>query len=309
MKALKAAIVAILLLNVGISLFNWFATEETPSAAQYIQPEIPAAEGLELVALTSLVKEIRSGQELERRLNEKDGINNMDLNGDDKVDYISVSEFGDVQRKIGYSMVIEPEKNEKQEIAIATVELNQDKAEIQVVGNEQVYGDNAIYNDWTTVERPKEVQHSGSASYAFPLLASYFLLRPLWMSPFYYGYYPSYYSPYPTTSPNRYSNRVSSKRSSSVKKGANNFQRTSKTSITSPNKGKTANKGITRSLKKPTSTQKQFQATQRRSVRSGGFGKSGSKSSSSQSIFGSKKSSSSFRSSVSRSRSFSFSGK
>ena len=312
MKALKIAIIAILLFNGGLSLYNWLAKGD-PKSVQHEQPKVDASEeeaskGLDLLALTALVKEIRSGQELERRLNEKESINNLDLNGDEKVDYISVTEFGDVQKKIGFSLVVEPEKNEKQEIATATVELNQDKAEIQVVGNEQIYGEGAIYNDWTPVERQKEVQRSGTG-YGFPLLASYFLLRPLWVSPWYFGYYPSYFSPYPMVSRGMYENRITTQKSSTIKKGPNHFQRKSNTSITNPNKGKTATRGITRSLKKPTSTQKKFQATQKRTLQSGGFGRSESTSARPKSRFGSRQNTGSFRSSASRSRSFSFSGK
>ena len=309
MNALKTAIIAILLFNAGISLYGWLAGGEFPSEPElrYERVDTDASEGLDLTALTSLVKEVRSGQELERRLNEKESINNLDLNGDRKVDYLSVSEFGDVQKKIGYSLLVEPAKNESQEIAAVTVERNGDRAEIQVVGNEQIYGDGAVYNDWAPVERQKETQHSG-AGYGFPLLASYFLFRPLWISPWSFGYYPPYFSPYPMASRGMYANRVQAKKSPTVRKGANSFQKGSGTSIANPNRGKTASRGITRSLKKPTSTQRRFQTTQRRTLKSGGFGRSGSGSAKSAGLFGSGRTGS-FRSSSSRSRSFSYGGK
>ena len=104
MNALKIAIVAILVFNLGTSVVRWLSEDSTPES--YI--ETPVAEGLELKALTALTKEIRSGQELERRLNEKEGINNLDLNSDDIVDYVTVTEFGAVNNKIGYSLVVEP---------------------------------------------------------------------------------------------------------------------------------------------------------------------------------------------------------
>ena len=285
MKALKIAIIAILLLNAGLAVFNWM-TEEPPTPVQSVQAEIAAADGLDLPALTALVKEIRSGQELERRLNERDSINNLDLNGDKKVDYISVSEFGDVQKKIGFSLLVEPEKDQQQEVAVVTVERNQDKAEIQVVGNEQIYGDGAIYNDWAPVEREKEIRHSGTG-YGFSLLAGYFLFRPLWISPWHFGYYPSYFSPYPMASRSMYAGRVDTVRSSTTQKGANRFQKSSKTSVRNPNKGKVASRGVTRSLKKPTSTQRKFQTAQKNTLRSGGFGRTGGSSSGSKSLVGS----------------------
>ncbi len=319
MKAIKIALVMILVLNVLYSLQNWLFSDKPTSEISEIsqQEQIPASEGLDLNKLTALVKEIRSGQELERRLNEKDSLNNLDLNGDEKVDYLSVREFGEVKSKIGYSLTVEPVKSEVQEVATVTVEKNMDKAEIQVVGNEQIYGSDAIYNDWTKIEREKTVSKS-TGSYAVPMMASYFLFRPLWMSPWHYGLYPPYYRSYPSVHRSTYVNRTSRYNSSSVKRGGSSFQKTSNKRISNPNKGRTAKKGITRSLQKPTSSQKQFQVTRNKNLKSGGFGrnrtgqsssfgssrKSGSsfgRSSKSSSTFGG----SSFRSRSSSSRSFS----
>ncbi len=310
----------ILLLNGSFSLYNWLTEKETAPVYQaQLQQEsiqLPAAEGMDLQALTSLTKEIRSGQELERRLNEKEGINNLDLNGDKKVDYLFVSEFGDVKNKIGYSLTVQPQKEETQEVASITVEKNGDRAEIQVVGNEQIYGDQAIFNDWSKIEREKLPEQS-SAGEKSPMYHSYFYPRPLWFSPFYFGFYPGYYSFFPIMGRSTYMTRVNrSYNTSSVGRGANSYQRSSGKQITNPNRGKTANRGITRSLQKPTNTQKKFQATRSRNLRSGGFGsqKTASSSQRSRSSFGSSSAnrrstgfgSGSVRSSSSRSRSFSF---
>ncbi|MCP4756170.1 MAG: hypothetical protein GY866_35355 [Proteobacteria bacterium] len=337
MKAIKIAIVMILVLNGAFSLYGWLSKEEPQPREQYSQalpePEIAAAEGLELSSLTALSKEIRSGQELERRLNEKDGINNLDLNNDKKTDYINVREFGDVKDKIGYSLTVEPVKSEVQEIATVTVERNVDRAEIQVVGNEQIYGDQAIFNDWTPIEREQQpAQQTGK--HAAPMYSSYFYPRPLWISPWYFGFYPPYFSFFPVVHRSVYISRTGGYNASSVRRGGNAYQKTSNKQIRNPNQGKTAGRGITRSLKKPTSTQKKFQATQKKNLRSGGFGRtgtgrskmtgkssstSGSRYSRSSNRLGSSRSSSfssqrssrsfgssSFRSSGSRSRSFSF---
>jgi len=318
----------ILILNGSVSLYNWLtAKEATPvyqSQLQQDSSQIPAAEGMDLQALTVLTKEIRSGQELERRLNEKDSINNLDLNGDKKVDYLFVSEFGDVKNKIGYSLTVKPQKEETQEVAAVTVEKNGDQAEIQVVGNSQIYGDQAIFNDSIKIEREKLPEQSASGTQS-PMYHSYFYPRPLWFSPWYFGFYPGYYSFFPVMGRSTYMTRVNrSYNTRSVGRGANNYQRSSGKQITNPNRGKTANRGITRSLQKPTNTQKKFQATRSRNLKSGGFGSSKSAGSSKLSRSSSRQSSSSFfgsssnsrrssafgsgslRSSSSRSRSFSF---
>lgn len=333
MKAVKIAIVMILLLNGLFSLFTWISGDsQTPDKQRQnsqlqVQQEVAppqAAEGLDLQALTVLTKEVRSGQELERRLNEKDSVNNLDLNGDSKVDYIFVSEFGDVASKIGYSLTVQPQKDETQEVATITVEKNGDRAEIQVVGNEQIYGEQAIFNDWTRIEREQTPGKQSEGYYS-----SYFYPRPLWLSPFFFGFYPAYFSFFPVMGRTSYVSHVGrSYNTGSVQRGASSYQRSSGKQITSPNKGKAANSGITRSLRNPTNTQKKFQATAtNRNLKSGGFGRSGGSSQASRpqaqqsrpqagsnrsSIFGSSSrrstafSSGSLRSSSARSRSFSF---
>ncbi|MBU2514370.1 hypothetical protein KJ966_23785 [bacterium] len=335
MKAIKIALVMILVLNVIYSVHNWLFSEDSRtsqvySSQQYSQPveeqQAAAAEGLSLLGLTALVKEIRSGQELERRLNETDGINNLDLNEDGKVDYLNVREFGDINKKIGYSVTTEPAKGEIQEIAEISIEKNGDKAEIQVIGNEQIYGSDAIYNDSTTITRAQSADVV-TGSHGTPLYSSFFYPHPLWISPWLFGFYPPFFSPYGVVSRSAYVSRTNRYNTSTVRSGQNSFQKTSPTKLQNPNKGKAANKGITRSLRKPTASQKSFQTTQRKNIKSGGFGqasrpastgtglsrssgtsqKSGSVFGSRSSIFGSRSSSSgSFRSKSFGSRSFSF---
>ncbi len=280
MNSLKSILIAVLLANGIWSFYKWVSPAPEPLALESALAESQAAEGLDLAALTGLTKEVRSGQELERRLNEPGGVNNLDLNADGKTDYIQVKEFGDLNQKIGYSLTTEPEKGEVQEIAEVTVEQNGDKAEIQVVGNETIYGTGAIYNDWAPVERKEQPQYSGAQ--APPVYSSYFYPRPLWFSPFHYGLYPPYFSFFPIVGMSMYSSRTLV-HTQQVNRGANRFQQQSNKSINNPNKGKTANRGIRRSLKKPTKTQRQFQRANRSKVRSGGFGRpSGTKSTTSR---------------------------
>ncbi|OGG96184.1 MAG: hypothetical protein A2527_04595 [Candidatus Lambdaproteobacteria bacterium RIFOXYD2_FULL_50_16] len=326
MKALKIALVFILVANLAYSLVGWLSGGY-PSDQQQIEqleqpaplPALEAAEGFKLEALAGLAKEVRSGQELERRLNEPSSINNLDLNDDEKVDYIQVTEFGNTENKLGFSLYTEPAKGERQEIAEATIEKNGDRAEIQVVGNEQIYGDNAVFNDWAPVERTTQPAPQGEG-YP-PMYGSYFYPRPLWASPFGYGYYPGYFSPFSLIATSLYLSSMHSY-SRTVVVGPSRYQQTSPTKIDNPNKGKTANQGISRSLKKPTGTQKQFQAkAASQKVGKGGFGQRAARPSQlgagssrlgqAGQGFGRNNSSvgSSFRGSASRGRSFSFGGK
>lgn len=276
MKALKIAIIMILVLNGVTSLYSWMTKPDPaadfPTQVREESVQLPAAEGLDLAALTALTKEIRSGQEFERRLNEKGSINNLDLNGDKKVDYLFVREFGDVNSKIGYSLTVEPEKDEVQEVATVTVEKNGNLAEIQVIGNEQIYGDQAIFNDSTEIEREKPSEQA-SGGQPYPMYNNYFYPRPLWFSPWHFGFYPAYFAFYPVMGRSSYVTHVNrTYNTGSVKRGGNSYQRSSGKQIANPNQGKVANRGISRSLQKPTNTQKKFQATRNRNLRSGGFG-------------------------------------
>lgn len=305
MSTLKVVVIAVLVLNGGYSLISWLSS---PSEPEYVAPaisyDVPASTGFDLSKLTGLVKDVRSGQELERKINKKSGINNLDLNADNKVDYIRVEEFGDYKKNnIGYSLTAQPTKAETQEIAAITIERNAENAEIQVVGNEQIYGEGAIYNTSTPVERAQNNAVTES-SHGYRHHNSYFYPHSLWLSPFFFGFYPSYYSYYPIVGRRTYLSNTRGYSSSFIRKGRNSHQSKSNNKISNPNKNKSASKGIKRSLRKPTSTQKKFLATNKasRTRRSGGFGRnrsSRSRTSSSRSI----------RSNYSRSRSYSYGGK
>ena len=279
MKAIKIAVVMILALNLLYSLYGWLSpdpasmktrseTGTSPQPASELQGT--AADGLSLQGLTAMVKQVRSGEELERKLNQRDSINNLDLNGDQQVDYLFVREYGDPQSKIGYSLTAEPVKGEIQEVADVTIEKNGDTAEIQVIGNEQIYGPQAVYNDATSVER--DPSKEGVEDSGMRMHSSYFFPHALWVSPFFFGYFPSFYRPYPVVNRSVYQNRVNRVNPSSVSRGRNPYQSRSSKSISNPNRGKVASKGIARSLKNPTATQRQFQVNRSRNLRSGGFG-------------------------------------
>ena len=282
MKTIKIAIIFILGINGLYSLVNWLGSDSTPNTQLSIQESYQqpaqAADGFDLAALTALSKEIRSGQELERRLNEPKGINNLDLDDNKKVDYLQVEEFGDPNSgKIGYSVFTEPAKNQRQEVAEVLVEQNGDKAEIQVTGSPQIYGDNAIFNDFAPIERTTPPPASTQAqANPYPVYPSYFMPRPLWMSPFGFGYYPPFFGFFPLIGPSMYMNRMGGYHTT-VSSGPNRHQQSSTKKISNPNQGKSASTGIKRSLKKPTATQKQFSAKSRsRQVGKGGFGRQNS---------------------------------
>ena len=226
-----------------------------------------AADGLDLAAVTSLLKTVKTPEELERRINAgTPRINNLDLNEDDTIDYVKVTEYSDGNVK-GFSLTTELAEGDVQELA--TIEISVDSegnTRAQTHGNSHIYGDNYYHH----------YRGPGIGDY---LLISY-LMRP--HTPYYssYGYnnYPSYYSRTRPLDSNAYRSGLSSLDSKNVTSSkAPAFQG----SNASPNKSRTSDR-IKAPLRKPTASQKAFQTRNpSRSVRSGGFGSSSSGSSSS----------------------------
>ena len=222
-----------------------------------------AASGLDLSRLGEIIKGVKTAEELEKKLNIKNGINNLDLNDDKQVDYIKVTEYKINEAKWGFSLSTEVAKNEEQEIASIEIEKVDRNVDVNVSGNQQIYGAGRHYNNF----------YSGSSFFFLGyLLASH---RP-YFSPFGWGYYPSYYSRYSPIPRNSYRQNMNRYRSGNR---VGNYQ----SSSLNPNKNKVASKGIKKNLRNPTTTQRSFQRSvgksSQRSVGRGGFGRTANSSS------------------------------
>ena len=251
-----------------------FCSDPDERANEYydvnVQTLVPASDGLDLKAVGELLKKAKTAEELEQLLNSPaQGINNLDLDGDGNVDYISVSEYGSEKIK-GFSLSTQPVSGETQELATIEVEkTSESEGQMQIRGNEQIYGRNHYY-------------HSHFGFTDFLIMSYLFSPHRSYMSPWGYGAYPGYYSPYRTTSYNDYRNRTG--RYTSGSSFNNRSSSSINSNVKSPNAGKSA-RSVRAPLKNPSSSQKSFQARSRTSTRSGGFGRSSSlrKSSSSRS--------------------------
>lgn len=237
--------------TLSISSHNSSSSVEREVASVIVEQK--ASEGLDLQALPSIVSQAKSAEDLEKALNQPNGVNNLDLNGDGKTDFIKVTEYGDAKKNnYGFSLTTEVTPGEEQEIAQIEITKSKDKAEVLVNGNEQIYNRGATYSSFYPI---------GSF-----LLMSYLLNpHPFYYSPWRYGGYPSYYNSYDTRNNSRYQNDISSQKT-------NVRPSDKKTNLKSPNQGKTANKGIRKKLAKPTSSQKSFRSSALKKTRGGGFG-------------------------------------
>ncbi|MBS3915026.1 MAG: hypothetical protein KG003_11035 [Bacteroidetes bacterium] len=98
-----------------------------------------------LAGALNLLKESNNLEEFEKGLNTKKGeVNNLDLNGDGKIDYIRVI---DNLKENSHAIVLQipVNKDEAQDVAIISIKKTGDKkAFIQIKGNEMLYGDSAV---------------------------------------------------------------------------------------------------------------------------------------------------------------------
>ena len=224
-----------------------------------------AADGLDLKAVTALLKEVKSAEDLEEKINSgTPRLSNLDLNEDGTIDYVKVEEYSAGEVK-GFSLTTELGPDDVQELATIEIMKDGEKGYVaQTHGNSQIYG-NHYY-------------HRSSFGLGDFLLWNYLLSshRP-YHSPYGYQRYPTSYRASQPLASADYRSKMSKVDSAGVRASR---RPTFKGSGASPNKARTSSK-IKAPLKNPTFTQRAFQARNpSKSVRSGGFGSSSSGSSS-----------------------------
>jgi hypothetical protein len=113
--------------------------------AQDAEPATEAAEDLDLYGVAELLKESESIEDFEKRLNQASNeVNNLDLNSDDQVDYITVVEEVEGDTHVAILRVPLGE-NEYQDVASVELErTSDDEVAVQIVGDEEIYGPDYI---------------------------------------------------------------------------------------------------------------------------------------------------------------------
>ncbi len=171
-------------------------------------------DNLNLYAVMKLFQESETLEGFERKLNDENSrVNNLDLNGDNLVDYLMVVDYADgnvhtivVRAALG--------KNETQDVAVFTVQRFRDESvQIQLVGDEALYGKNyiiePIYAEGVETPNPgyigtpvrnQKVRVVSTTTYevaSWPVIA--YIYRPsyvVWRSSWNWGYYPAYWNPW-----------------------------------------------------------------------------------------------------------------
>jgi len=167
-------------------------------------------DNLNLYAVMNLFQESETLEGFERSLNDSESmINNLDLNGDNLIDYITVSDYteGNVHTIVLRAAL---NNNEQQDVAVFVVEkLRNGAVQIQLIGDEALYGPNYIVEPiyaetpnpgYTGNAYSRNVNVVTTTYYdiaAWPLIR--FIYYPgyvVWRSSWYWGYYPSYWRPW-----------------------------------------------------------------------------------------------------------------
>ncbi len=169
-------------------------------------------DNLDLYAVLDLFQKSKTIEDFEKSLNEeKTGINNLDLNLDEKVDFIKVATKKENDDFI-FVLQVDVVKGEIQDVAAILVSKDKDKkVTIQIVGDEDLYGKDYVIEPKpsTAAVTPnpaytgKDTAVASEAAEAIvvesePIIQ--YVYSPVYVPyypPYYYGYYPPYYAPYP----------------------------------------------------------------------------------------------------------------
>jgi hypothetical protein len=202
------------------SILAVLVTAGTTLTAQDRQEDYLGLPGdnLNLYAVMRLFQESKTLEDFERNLNdEKSTINNLDLNGDNMVDYIKV--FDDVDgdaHNIVLQVAVGPKEN--QDVAVFTVQrFNNGQVQIQLTGDEELYGKDyiiePIFDEADSGGTPNP-GYTGNTRTVNGVSVTYVRTTPVeiatwplvqyiylpsysgWRSSWYWGYYPSYWHPW-----------------------------------------------------------------------------------------------------------------
>ena len=181
-------------------------------------------DNLNLYSVLDLFQKSETFEAFEKSLNAEDSkINNLDLNNDDKTDYIKVI---DHQTGESHAVVLQVMVNEKENQDVAVIEIEKDKegkVVVQIVGNEELYGKdyiveptendpNAKTAETKTPENEKTtvINNTTNNYYNTSLPNTQYVVVNQWpivhyvygpsyvvyASPWYWGYYPGWWNPW-----------------------------------------------------------------------------------------------------------------
>ncbi|MCC7303173.1 MAG: hypothetical protein IT233_11070 [Bacteroidia bacterium] len=202
--------------TIGLSLA--FAGFSQNSDQSTVLPDPADSTGLpgdhfSLEGALEMFKKASSLEDFEKKLNDPaNNVNNLDLNNDGKVDYVRV--IDKMQDKI-HAIVLQVPVNEKENQDIAVIEIEKDgdaSASLQIVGDEELYGDSVFVEPVEEDElKTNNTKDGKGPSAGFGYAPRYVIVNVwgwpcvqyiyapayvVWVSPWYWGYWPGWWSPW-----------------------------------------------------------------------------------------------------------------
>jgi hypothetical protein len=185
-----------------------------PALAQEDESLGLPGDNLNLYAVMKLFQESETLEGFEKNLNDENSkINNLDLDGDNYIDYIRVMDYADGNV---HTIVLQVpvSKNENQDVAVFTVQREADgRVYIQLIGDQALYGKDYIIEPYYDTSGNKATPNPGYAGNttqqvtivnttpaqiaSWPVIT--YIYMPAyspWRSSWYWGYYPPYWRPW-----------------------------------------------------------------------------------------------------------------
>lgn len=168
-------------------------------------------DNLDLYAVLTLFQKSKTIEEFEKSLNEqKTGINNLDLNLDKKVDFITVTTKKDGE-SFSFVLNIAVSKKETQDVAVIIVDKDKNgKVTMQIIGDQELYGKNYVIEPAKTATPSVTANpaYTGPAPVAVSTPATttviiatvpivQYVYSPIYVPyypPYHYGFYPPYFT-------------------------------------------------------------------------------------------------------------------
>jgi len=158
-------------------------------------------DNLDLYGVMELFKAATSLEEFEKALNtESNHVNNLDLNEDNEIDYIRVSDFTDSSAH-AIILQVPVSATESQDVAVIELESpKQETANIQIIGDEELYGADYIVEPYEENDDKSPIEKSIRVVvnvWAWPCVRFVYapVYRP-WVSPWKWRAYPKWWSPW-----------------------------------------------------------------------------------------------------------------
>jgi hypothetical protein len=200
---MKKSFVASIILSISLVSSSVFSQTENDTTSLGLP-----GDNLDLYAVLDLFQKSKTIEDFEKSLNEeKTGINNLDLNLDNKVDFIKVVTE---QKEKDFTFILQVDVTEKetQDVAVILVSKDKnDKVTLQIVGDLDLYGKDyviepkppvtpnpgytAAKTDTVVVSSPTTVvvvEQTPIVQYVYsPVYVPYY-------PPYHYAYYPPYFA-------------------------------------------------------------------------------------------------------------------